>query len=57
MQPMDAKEPTDIILIIDPIDPKDKNEPTENPAATLPILIKQRALPKLTRDAKENAHM
>ena len=57
IQPIDAKEPIDIILIAEPIDPKDKNEPIENPAAILPIHNKQKALPKLTRDAIEKAHI
>jgi len=32
-QPIDANDPTDKMLIPEPIDPNDKNEPNENPHA------------------------
>jgi hypothetical protein len=37
MHPMDAKDPTDMILMKDPTDPKERNEPTENPDNMHPI--------------------
>ena len=31
LHPMDANDPTDMILMKDPTHPKERNEPTENP--------------------------
>ena len=51
---MDAKDPIEQILIIEPTEPNDKNDPIEKPAIKLAMHARANTLFKLVTEAIEN---
>ena len=54
MHPIDANDPIEHILIIEPIDPNDRKDMVDKPDIILPKLRAANILLKLNTDAKES---